>query len=76
MVVFHLVEELEHRHRLSQLPNEDLSHLTNDIKRVYTLLIHQWLDYMEHLKNNYPYLFSLAIRTNPFDQKASPIINE
>lgn len=76
MLVFHLEEELEHRHRLSQLPNEDLSHLTNDIKRVYTLLIHQWLDYMEHLKNNHPYLFSLAIRTNPFDQTASPIINE
>jgi len=26
---------------------------------------------MEHLKNEYPYLFSLAIRTNPFDPEAS-----
>jgi hypothetical protein len=29
---------------------------------------------MEHLKINYPYLFSLAMRTNPFDRQASPVI--
>jgi hypothetical protein len=23
---------------------------------------------------NYPYLFSLAMRTNPFDRKASPVV--
>jgi len=38
------------------------------------LLVHQWLDYMKHLKDNYPYLFSLAMRANPFDQDASPIV--
>ncbi|MCZ2846055.1 MAG: potassium channel family protein [Candidatus Bathyarchaeota archaeon] len=76
MAVFHLAEELEHRHRLSQLPEKDLEHLSNDIKRVYVLLVYQWLDYMEHLKKNYPYLFSLAIRTNPFNKMASPIIKE
>jgi hypothetical protein len=27
---------------------------------------------MKHLQDNYPYLFSLAMRTNPFDPKASP----
>jgi len=26
---------------------------------------------MKHLKTNYPYLFSLAVRTNPFDTNAS-----
>jgi hypothetical protein len=26
---------------------------------------------MQHLKNNYPYLFSLAVRTNPFDPQAT-----
>ena len=76
MAVFHLSEELEHRNRISQLPAEDLKHLTNDIERVYTLLIHQWLDYMQHLKKNYPYLFSLAIRINPFDPNASAIVCE
>jgi hypothetical protein len=29
---------------------------------------------MEYLKVNYPYLFSLAMRTNPFDRQASPIL--
>jgi voltage-gated potassium channel len=76
MAVFHLAEELEHRHRISQLPEEDLEHLTKDIGRVYTLLIHQWLDYMQHLKKNYPYLFSLAIRMNPFNPDASPVIGK
>ena len=76
MAVFHLAEELEHRNRISQLPEEDLDHLSKDIERVYTLLIHQWLDYMQHLKKNYPYLFSLAIRINPFDPNASAIVCE
>jgi len=25
---------------------------------------------MDHLKNQYPYLYSLAVRTNPFDSGA------
>jgi len=41
------------------------------MKRAYHLLILEWLDYMKHLKTNYPYLFSLAVRTNPFDTNAS-----
>jgi hypothetical protein len=38
------------------------------------MLVHQWLDYMRHLKKDYPYLFSLAMRTNPFDQEATPVV--
>jgi len=76
MAIFHLAEELEHRHRLSQLPEEDLLHLSNDVRRIYTLLIYQWLNHLEHLKNNYPYLFSLAVRTNPFNKEASPVIDK
>jgi len=72
--VFHLTEELTHRTDLRQLPNSDREHLSGDIKRVYVLLVHQWLDYMKYLKYNYPYLFSLAMRTNPFDQNASPVV--
>jgi len=34
------------------------------------MYIFEWLQYMEHLLNNYPYLFSLAIRINPFDPDA------
>ena len=69
--VFHLVEELDFRDDLRQLPPTDKMHIGGDIKRVYYLLVDQWLDYMEHLKENYPYLFNLAMRTNPFDRKAS-----
>ena len=69
--VFHLTEELVHRKNVEKLPETDFNHLTGDIKRVYILLISQWLDYMKHLKESYPYLFSLALRTNPFDKEAS-----
>ncbi|MEE8403001.1 MAG: hypothetical protein V3R93_04525 [Candidatus Hydrothermarchaeaceae archaeon] len=41
------------------------------MKRIYGLMVYEWLAYMEHLKDDYPYLFSLAMRTNPFDQDAS-----
>lgn len=71
--VFHLTEELAARDDIKGLPSADYEHLAGDIKRVYGLLVHQWLNYMKHLKDNFPYLFSLAMRTNPFDQKASPI---
>jgi hypothetical protein len=72
--VFHLTEELANREDIKKLPQTDLKHLAGDIKRAYVQLVHQWLDYMKHLKDNYPYLFSLAMRTNPFDQEASPIV--
>jgi voltage-gated potassium channel len=72
--VFHLAEELGYREDLSRQPGPDRAHLAGDISRAYHLLVHQWLDYIEYLKINYPYLFSLAMRTNPFDRQASPII--
>jgi hypothetical protein len=70
--VFHLAEELSHRKNVKDLPDTDYEHLSGDIKRVYRLLVREWLGYMEHLKRAYPYLFSLAVRTNPFDPNASP----
>ena len=72
--VFHLTEELTHRVDVKNLPDTDHEHLSIDIKRVYVLLISEWLAYMRHLKDNYPYLFSLAMRTNPFDPNASPVV--
>jgi len=72
--VFHLTEELAHRDDLSNLPPSDYTHLAGDIKRTYAQLILQWLAYMKHLKESYPYLFSLALRTNPFDRSASPVV--
>ncbi len=69
--VFHLADELSHRKQMRALADSDYGHLAGDIKRVYGLLVREWLKYMEHLKDNYPYLFSLAVRTNPFDPEAS-----
>lgn len=72
--VFHLTEELASRDDLKTLPDSDYEHLAGDIKRAYTLLVIDWLEYMKYLKGNYPYLFSLAMRTNPFDRDAGPIV--
>lgn len=72
--VYHLTQELSHRKDLIELPDSDYEHLEGDIKRAYVLLVHEWVDYMRYLKDNYPYFFSLAMRTNPFDQDASPIV--
>lgn len=69
--VFHLTDELSYRADFKDLPPADYQHLSLDIKRAYHLLMLQWLEYMKHLKRDYPYLFSLAMRTNPFDAKAS-----
>ena len=72
--VFHLTEELNRRTDPSSLPDSDLDHLKGDLLRVYKNLALQWVDYVRYLKRNYPYLFSLAMRTNPFDQNASVIV--
>jgi hypothetical protein len=72
--VFHFSEELERREKVTGLTDSDYEHLTDDVNRAYTLLVQQWLEYVKYLKDNYPYLFSLAMRTNPFDQTASPFV--
>jgi hypothetical protein len=73
--VFHLTEELTSRDHLIDLPPSDYDHLSGDINRVYGLLIIEWLTYMQYLKKHYPYLFSLAMRQNPFDKNASVIVS-
>jgi hypothetical protein len=69
--VFHLADELRYRPDVTRLPDTDRQHLAGDMQRAYALLIAQWLAYMDHLRADYPYLFSLALRTNPFDPSAS-----
>jgi voltage-gated potassium channel len=72
--VFHLLDELTARNELRALPESDIKHLAGDINRVYIKLIIQWVIYLRHLKEEYPYLFSLAMRTNPFNKDASPVV--
>lgn len=72
--VFHLTEELKFRDTIANLPDTDLYHIAGDIDRAYAMLVIEWLSYMQHLKDNFPYFFSLALRTNPFDQDASAVV--
>lgn len=67
--ISHLTEELSFHKTLTQLSEDDLKHMAKDIKRAYASLVHEWIGYMKHLKDDYPYIFSLSIRDNPFRKK-------
>jgi len=70
LAVFHLTEEFEARKDLLNLSKTDESHIAVDLSRVYKLLISEWLDYLKYLRTHYPFLYSLAVRTNPIDPNA------
>jgi hypothetical protein len=72
--VCHLKDELYHRRSLASLPPTDQAHLGGDLRRVYRLLMMQWLSYVSHLSERHPYLFSLAVRLNPFDPERDPVV--
>jgi len=72
--ITHLDEELEARTSLENLRESDLNHIANDTRRLYDHLASEWLGYVEHLKANYPFLFSLVLRIHPFQAHPSPIV--
>lgn len=72
--VFHITDELIARETFIDLPDTDLNHLSTDIKRALSTLLIEWINYIAHLKSDYPYLFSMAIRKNPFNENRSIII--
>jgi hypothetical protein len=71
---FHMVEELEARESFDRNPPSDKEHINGDIKRVFGHLIREWILYMQHLKEDYPYLFSLAVRLNPMVDSPDPVV--
>lgn len=73
---FHVTDELSYRNELGHLSLADHEHLSHDIQRAYVLLIMEWLSYMDHLRTAFPYLYSLAVRMNPFNPNASPEIKK
>lgn len=73
--VFHLLEELNRRDDFRNLPKSDLDHLAGDSRRVYNRLVMEWIRYMKNLKQDYPYLFSLEMRINPFDDNRSVVVS-
>jgi len=74
--VVHLAEELAARDLAQPPPDTDAMHLAGDIERAHSRTLTAWLEYIQHLKSAYPYLFSLAMRQNPFDAAASPTVAE
>ncbi|MGD9142244.1 MAG: hypothetical protein PVG61_00190 [Dehalococcoidia bacterium] len=70
----HLDEELNARATLENIPESDLAHLAVDIERMYDNLVSEWLDYIQHLKTAYPFLYSLVLRTHPFQEQPSATV--
>ncbi len=72
--VLHVEEELEARESLADLSPADEAHLQLDVRRAYNALTAEWLLYVEHLKADYPYLFSLVVRMHPFQEAPDPAV--
>ncbi len=72
--VMHVVDELEARPSLTGLPPADEAHLRIDVRRAYNALMAEWILYVEHLKANYPYLFSLVVRMHPFQEEPTATV--
>lgn len=70
LAVFHLIDELTFRQDLAVMDPADRTHLEGDITRVYERLSIQWLNYMIHLRSDYPYLFALALKRHPLGVEA------
>jgi hypothetical protein len=70
LAVSHLGEELSMRKDMKQISEKDTDHMSVDIRRAYIALVAEWLGHMQRLKKEYPYLYSLAVRTNPFNPDA------
>ncbi len=74
--LFHLGEELAGRGDFYTLPASDLGHLSGDVNRVYCQLTKVWLEHMEYLSRNYPYLLSLSLRKSPFLEEDRVVVRE
>lgn len=74
--VLHLEEELEARTSLQELRPADEAHLAVDVRRAFTQLLAEWVLYAGHLKQDYPYLFSLVLRIQPFQENPSAEVVE
>ena len=65
MSLMHLRDEIlfiQHK----ELTQDDCMHLKGDLMRVYKVLTFQWINYLSHLKQFYPYQYNSAIKFNPF----------
>lgn len=71
VAIFHLEEELSSQKLLEDMTEEDREDIGADILRVYGLLMRKWILYMWHLSEEYPYLYSFSVRTNPLQNETA-----
>ena len=64
--IVHVRDELGFREPVEEMEEEDVLHLANDLRRAFGHLSSQWILYLVHLKEDYPYLFRLADWKSPF----------
>lgn len=66
--VFHVGDELQSRGNLRDLSQNDIDHLSSDLLRAYSAIILEWVNYIFYLHDEYPFLYELAKKKNPFNQ--------
>jgi voltage-gated potassium channel len=64
----HLREELVFKRDLDALRDKDLDHFAKDASKAYRGLAITWLDYLEYLRQKYPYLYNRQLEDNPFNE--------
>ena len=69
--LFHLSEELSYRTDIESVSDTDAEHLVGDLSRALRALLVEWIEYLSYLKKEYPYLYSLALRANPFEAESA-----
>ncbi|MDO4540314.1 MAG: hypothetical protein Q4B48_04345 [Syntrophomonadaceae bacterium] len=74
--VFHFCDELRLREDLTRLPRSDQYHIEHDANRALSALAGQWVNHMEYTKREYPYLYHIALRTNPFNDEIGIQVKE
>lgn len=74
--VFHLDEEFCVREKMGDDFQLEPDHLARDLERVYAFLAYEYLEYMQYLENEYPYLFYSALIINPYDKRDYDIIKK
>jgi hypothetical protein len=63
--VFHVADELQNRGDLRKLPDADIKHISNDLRRAYPALINEWIGYIVYLRDEYPFLYEAAKKKEP-----------
>lgn len=74
--ILHLTDELLARNSLIDLLDTDVAHLNNDVRRALSAIIVHWIGYMNYIKSEYPFLFSLETRRNPLNRYSEIVVRQ